>query len=204
MKTYKYVRRTRGDGNCFYRAFGFGYLERNMNNEKELDRFRNLASDLKDKLVKLGYFDFTVEDVRDVVLEVIDNVRKGGTEQSLIESFCSGPHSDYFVAYLRLFTSAYLQMNSEFFENFIEGGKTVKEFCSSEVEPMTRESDNIHIIALAKAAAVPLRVIYMDRSQPSTLTTHNFAASDEENSDHFAPMITMLYRPGHYDLLYAH
>ena len=30
-----------------------------------------------------------------------------------------------------LFTSAYLQMNREFFENFIEDYKTVKQFCNS-------------------------------------------------------------------------
>jgi hypothetical protein len=35
------------------------------------------------------------------VIEIIDNVRKGGNEISLMESFCSPPHSDYFVAYLR-------------------------------------------------------------------------------------------------------
>jgi ubiquitin thioesterase protein OTUB1 len=67
---------------------------------------------------------------------------------------------------------------------------------------MTRESDNIHIIALTKAAVVPLRVIYMDRSQQSSLTIHDFAATDEEINETFQPMITMLYRPGHYDLLY--
>ena len=71
-----------------------------------------------------------------------------------------------------------------------------------EVEPMARESDNIHIIALTKAAVVPLRVIYMDRSQQSSLTIHDFAATDEEINGKFEPMITMLYRPGHYDLLY--
>ncbi len=69
---------------------------------------------------------------------------------------------------------------------------------------MARESDNIHIIALAKAAAVPLRVIYMDRSEQCSLTTHDFTATDEENTSTFKPMITMLYRPGHYDLLYEH
>ncbi|CAF3474568.1 unnamed protein product [Rotaria sp. Silwood1] len=95
-------------------------------------------------------------------------------------------------------------MNSTFFENFIEDGKTVKQFCSTEVEPMARESDNIHIIALAKAAAVPLRVIYMDRSEHSLLTTHDFSATDDDNKSTFKPMITMLYRPGHYDLLYEH
>lgn len=67
IKKYKYIRRTRGDGNCFYRAFGFGFLEANLHQSKELDRFRQLTYDLKDKLVQLGYLDFTVEDVRDVV-----------------------------------------------------------------------------------------------------------------------------------------
>jgi ubiquitin thioesterase protein OTUB1 len=67
---------------------------------------------------------------------------------------------------------------------------------------MARESDNIHIIALTKAAIVPLRVIYMDRSQQSSLTIHDFAGTDEETNETFQPMITMLYRPGHYDLLY--
>ncbi|CAF1389272.1 unnamed protein product [Rotaria magnacalcarata] len=202
MKKYQYIRRTRGDGNCFYRAFAFGYLEKNLVNKKELERFRQLTYDLKDQLVKLGYQDFTLEDVRGVVIEIIDNISKEGTEQCLIESFCSPSYSNYFVAYLRLFASGYLQMNREFFENFIEDGKSIKEFCCTEVEPMERESDNIHIIALTKAAVVPLRVIYMDRSQQSSLTIHDFAGTDEETNESFEPMITMLYRPGHYDLLY--
>jgi len=101
MKKYKYIRRTRGDGNCFYRAFAFGYLEKNLNNQKELERFRQLAYDLKDQLVKLGYQEFTLEDVRDVVIEIIDNTRKEGNEKGLIENFCSASYSDYFVAYLR-------------------------------------------------------------------------------------------------------
>ena len=67
IKKYKSIRRTRGDGNCFYRAFGFGFLEENLRQAKELERFRQLTYDLKDKLVQLGYLDFTVEDVRDVV-----------------------------------------------------------------------------------------------------------------------------------------
>ena len=101
MKTYKYIRRTRGDGNCFYRAFAFGYLEKNLNNKKELERFRQLTYDLKDQLVTLGYPEFTLEDLRDVVIEIIDNALRDGNEQNLIENFCAASYSDYFVAYLR-------------------------------------------------------------------------------------------------------
>ncbi|CAF1540439.1 unnamed protein product, partial [Didymodactylos carnosus] len=130
MKKYKYIRKTRGDGNCFYRAFGFGYLEQNLKNELELDRFRKLVADLKDKLVQLGYQEFTVEDVRDVVLETIDKICQGGDIPNLMKIFCTQEYSDYFVAYLRLFTSAYLQMNAEFFQSFLdEPSKTIKEFC---------------------------------------------------------------------------
>ncbi|CAF1393187.1 unnamed protein product [Rotaria sordida] len=67
---------------------------------------------------------------------------------------------------------------------------------------MARESDNIHIIALTKAAVVPLRIIYMDRNQQSSLTIHDFTATDDEMKETFKPMITMLYRSGPYDLLY--
>jgi ubiquitin thioesterase protein OTUB1 len=80
----------------------------------------------------------------------------------------------------------------------------ILDFLLKEVEPMGLESDNIHIIALAKAAGIPLRVVYMDRSEQSSLTTHDFSATDDDNPNTFQPMITMLYRPGHYDLLYEH
>ncbi|CAF1506380.1 unnamed protein product, partial [Rotaria sordida] len=81
-KTYKYIRRIRSDGN-------------------EFERFRQLTYDLKDQLIKLDYLDFTVEDVRDVVIEMIDNISKEGNEQSLIKNFRLPSNSDYFVAYLQ-------------------------------------------------------------------------------------------------------
>ncbi|CAF4168497.1 unnamed protein product, partial [Rotaria sordida] len=47
----------------------------------KFERFRQLTYDLKDQLIKLDYLDFTVEDVRDVVIEMIDNISKEGNEQ---------------------------------------------------------------------------------------------------------------------------
>ena len=38
--------------------------------------------------------------------------------------------SDYVVCYLRILTSGHLQSNADFFQAFIEGGRTVKEYCS--------------------------------------------------------------------------
>lgn len=61
---------------------------------------------------------------------------------------------------------------------------------------MTRESDHIHITALTSALGVPIRVEYMDRGGDDATTAHCFP---EESS----PKFTLLYRPGHYDILYC-
>lgn len=37
-KKYSYIRKTRPDGNCFYRAFGFAHLESLLDDSKELQK----------------------------------------------------------------------------------------------------------------------------------------------------------------------
>lgn len=48
----------------------------------------------------------------------------------LFQTFQDEGISNYIVVYLRLLTSAQLQKKADFFENFIEGGRTVQEFRS--------------------------------------------------------------------------
>ena len=64
-----------------------------------------------------------------------------------------------------------------------------------EVEPMCKESDHIHIIALTAALNVNIRVEYMDRGEGGKVTAHDFPEGSQAK-------LCMLYRPGHYDLLY--
>lgn len=64
---YTYMRRTRPDGNCFFRAFSYAYLERLINNREEYEKFKDLAQKSKDSLVALGFPIFTVEDFHDTV-----------------------------------------------------------------------------------------------------------------------------------------
>lgn len=86
------------------------------------------------------------------------------------------------------------------------------QFCKSSVEPMGEESDHVHITALSDALGVPIRVVYLDRSSCDTggvsVNHHDFipygalqtAASG--STEAISPFITLLYRPGHYDILY--
>lgn len=66
-KEYELMRRTRPDGNCFFRAFAFAYFESLLNDSIELDRFSQVATKTKDDLIKLGVLAFTVEDFHDNV-----------------------------------------------------------------------------------------------------------------------------------------
>lgn len=193
---YSHVRKTRGDGNCFYRAFGFAYLEELIGNQLEYDRFKTLASQSKDELVSLGFPSFTIEDFHQVFMEAIESVGKNQSVEELLKTFQDEGISNYIVVYLRLLTSAQLEKKADFFENFIEGGRTVQEFRSQEVEPMAKESDQIHIIALTDALGVCVRVVYMDRGGNQSVNHHDFP------EDGSRPLVNLLYRPGHYDILY--
>lgn len=68
---YSYIRRTRPDGNCFFRAFSYAYLEKLIGNKEEYDKFRELALKSKDSLVALGFPQFTVEDFHDTVSKIL-------------------------------------------------------------------------------------------------------------------------------------
>jgi ubiquitin thioesterase protein OTUB1 len=81
---------------------------------------------------------------------------------------------------------------------------------------MGEESDHVHIIALSDALGVPIRVMYLDRSSCDTgnlsVNHHDFIPSTNASEGGDAamtsapatekPYITLLYRPGHYDILY--
>uniref|UniRef100_A0A5B7B370 Putative ubiquitin thioesterase otubain-like n=1 Tax=Davidia involucrata TaxID=16924 RepID=A0A5B7B370_DAVIN len=175
------IRRTRGDGNCFFRSFMFSYL---------------------------------------LFLEQLECVLQGNkasiSHDELLQRSRDQSVSDYVVMFFRFVTSGEVRKRSEFFEPFILGltNATVEQFCKSSVEPMGEESDHVHITALSDALGVPIRVVYLDRSSCDTggisVNHHDFipATGDLPNatgsggSETIKPFITLLYRPGHYDILY--
>ena len=63
---------------------------------------------------------------------------------------------------------------------------------------MYRESDHMHAIALGSALNVGIRVVYLDRGEASTSPPEH----DFPEIEHGCPSVYLLYRPGHYDILY--
>jgi len=127
----------------------------------------------------------------------VDKVGGSITVDELLNIF-NGQNSDYIVVYMKLLTSGHLQKNAEFFTSFVEGDRSIKEFCHQEVEPMYKESDHIHIIALTSALNVGVRIQYMDRGDGGKVNNHDFPEGTMPVKVH------LLYRPGHYDILYSY
>ncbi|KAL2341977.1 hypothetical protein Fmac_009917 [Flemingia macrophylla] len=217
---YNAIRRTRGDGNCFFRCFMFSYLEHIMEcqDQAEIDRIKANVEKSRKALQTLGYAELTFEDFFALFLDQLECVIQGKetsiSHEELVLRSRDQSMSDYMVMFFRFVTSAEIQMRKEFFEPFILGlsNTTVEQFCQSSVEPMGEESDHVHITALSDALGIPIRVVYLDRSSCDTggvsVNHHDFMpmAGDLPNascsSEKNIPFITLLYRPGHYDILY--
>lgn len=71
---YSHFRRTRPDGNCFFRAVAFRFFEIILENPDELARFRAAVSPTKDEMVALGMPSFTVEDFYENFMDTLDRL----------------------------------------------------------------------------------------------------------------------------------
>ena len=100
----------------------------------------------------------------------------------------------------------------------------VPTYCAREIDPMGKECSMVGVLALAEAFQITVEIEYMDgkeldiknnnNNNSNTLIKHSFGgrlhkeggkdgASDGGNDELSSALcITLLYRPGHYDILY--
>jgi len=205
---YGHLRRTRPDGNCFYRALGFRFFEVLREDHGERARLRKVVEASKKVMNDLGFPSFTTDDFRDTFLDQVDAACAADfSEQQLVDLWRDSGTSDYMVVFLRLLTSAHLQEKSDFYQPFMEDGQTVKDFCAVNVEPMYVECDNLQVQALCRALGLPVRVMYLDRGEAGEASAHDFGLQEDEGQQgekkaKLEPKVHVLYRPGHYDVLY--
>lgn len=196
---YRMLRKTRGDGNCFFRAFSFGLVEAiwSLTKEKRTQHIAMLEANITKLLEDAGFDRVAYEDFYS---ELFVTLREDGTADYLATEWESAPHRSHsLVVLLRLVASAYLRAHTAEYEPFLwelETGMTT--YCQRFVECLGVESDQIHIIVLGKALGVDVRVAYLDGGE-GPLNTLYFKADDAEEAE---ICVNVLYRPGHYDLLY--
>lgn len=120
-QSYSSFRRVRRDGNCFFRSFIFSYVESLLNtrNLTERDRMKAHLVACKDKMIKAGFQELVFEDALGILQERIDQIGRELTlpEWELVMS--DDNLSSYIIMFLRLLTSAEIQLRHELFEPYI-------------------------------------------------------------------------------------
>lgn len=209
---YSTMRKVRGDGNCFYRSFLFAYLEGLRKNGEteftinELKRFREIIVNSKEYLIALGYEEFTFESFYDVLIELLDELFTI-TLDDLLNKFQENGESNYYTWFMRLLTSLSMKQKPDDYLPFIlDAGIDLDEFCRLEVEPMDKECDQVQISALSTLLGIIINIEYLDgKSFDATKGLSLITSGDGGNDDlHLKSLKTihLLYRPGHYDILY--
>ncbi len=206
------IRRIRGDGNCFYRAFLFAYLDmllvglsdedKKASAGEELERFKGVISNSLQDLVSVGYSEFAVETFYDLLTELLEQMPTM-TRAALLEEFQEGGNGDHITWYMRALTAGYMKSHPDDYIPFIfaEGiYADISTFCAREVEPMGKECEQVQITALTQYLQVGVHITYVSGREGEPPVTHRMPEEDGVARD-FA--VTLLYRPGHYDLLYA-
>uniref|UniRef100_A0A7S0VJI6 ubiquitinyl hydrolase 1 n=1 Tax=Polytomella parva TaxID=51329 RepID=A0A7S0VJI6_9CHLO len=220
---YNTFRRVQSDGNCFYRAFIYGYLEQLISTRDEIECERMLACLLSkfDVLCAQGFDSLVFEETLDALMNYIKRIASfpsssfsatpcsnddalNADELQLAFRDSSTSFDLMVIMLLRLITSCEIQSKEDFFLPFILGmsnSLSCSSFCRSHVEPMNEESDHIHIVALSNSLGVPLRVVYLDAGDSIVgAAEHDFIPVNWDPES--PPRVVLLYRPGHYDILY--
>ncbi|KAI0045182.1 cysteine proteinase [Auriscalpium vulgare] len=209
---YQGIRRTRGDGDCFYRSLAFAYIERILASPDRSFAVVQAISTLEAALPMLdaaGYQKMVYEDFYQVLLSLIRRIDEPDmhgqrlTPEVLLEAFQDAEVSNYIVVFLRLLTSAQIRADPDSYAPFLfhpEIGEqmTVHDFCVMFVEAIGKEADHVQVTSLSRALKINVSVAYLDgRSSDGRVDFvqfHNSLNEDEE-------ALALLYRPGHYDLL---
>ncbi|KAK3217291.1 hypothetical protein GRF29_1g2599657 [Pseudopithomyces chartarum] len=205
---YAFFRTCRGDGHCGWRAIAFGYFEALLHvadvTKFEVEEARlssvnnllNLAGHSEDL-----YIDFA-DEAYELLRKLAGSLQVGNGAGLLLEAFNDYSVSMAIITYVKLLASAWIQSRADEYQNYIP--TDLKSYCSQNIEAANCEIDDVGVAALSnvllKPAGIGLEILYLDRSIGDEANVHEL--SSPANFNGLLPMIRLLYRPGHYDILY--
>ncbi|KAI5301958.1 hypothetical protein KEM56_001188 [Ascosphaera pollenicola] len=206
-KSHPTCRSIKGDGNCGWRAISFAYFElllrlgdvERVDAEKE--RFKSLCSILDQTGRQPHLYELFFDAVEDAFDKVKQAIVGGNTKDDSVieEPFNNQYNSDCIVTHFRLLTGSWLMTHPDVYEAFLP--IPLREYVNQTVDTVKTEIDEIGLQALLdgviKGSGFGVDILYLDRSEGQEATRHRNLEPKEGNLT-----ITLLYRPGHYDILY--
>ncbi|CEI63785.1 unnamed protein product [Fusarium venenatum] len=148
------------------------------------------------------------EEMLDHLREVAQNVSNPQYAHQLNHEKWNEPGtSDSMIYYLRLLVGTFIKNDPTTFEPFVTDGSGVAGYCAQQIDIPNREIEEIGVSALVqillKPAGFVLEVAMLDRSMGSEVNHYRWPEeANGQNEADLGPIIYLLYRPGHYDVLY--
>jgi len=198
---YKYIRKVRRDGNCFYRAFIyrlFEYICMKNNNKLYNDILKKIEG-IKELTGKNGYDWILVEDFYNVFYgefcSCFNSVNNNGVSvrDYMDNLFKDKDKGNYLIYFIRFCIAAYLKENRALYEVYIEGDFDT--WIRKEVEAIDNEADQIQIMACVNYFDIGVKIEYLNKLKNEVVKF----PEDKKDEDIF---IEVLFTPGHYDILY--
>ena len=166
---YKYIRKVRRDGNCFYRAFIYRLFEYIcMKNDNTLfnDILKKIEG-IKDLTAKNGYDWMIVEDFYTVFYgefcSCFNSVNNNGVSvrDYMDNLFKDKEKGNYLIYFMRFCVAAYLKDNRQLYEMYIEGDFDT--WIRKEVEAIDNEADQIQIMACVNYFEIGVKIEYLNK-----------------------------------------
>jgi ubiquitin thioesterase protein OTUB1 len=131
----------------------------------------------------------------------------GAAADILLQTFNDYGTAMAIITYFKLLASAWIQSNPNDYQPFLLDYPDLKTYCQHNIEASNCEIDHVAMNALTEAIVKPagfgLEVLYLDRSAGAEINTHRVDPTSPEGYPLAnAPTMRLLYRPGHYDILY--
>lgn len=206
VQGYSNVRLIRGDGNCYYRAVLYRLAELVLESPPSFGK-RLLATlkDSWDRLLALGYDADMLETFYDCIMDLFQRLLDNKLDAAALHAELNTEHStsDFGIWYLRVLVSGHLKQDPDRFLPFTNG-LSMDQFCQSQVEPVGKECEQVQVLALAEALHLPVHVLYLDGHAlvQGKVVQHSFGPPVVDSSSENNVSLHVLYRPGHYDILY--
>lgn len=204
--THPECRIMKGDGNCGWRAVAFGYFETlfalrdTLRIEAEIRRMKSLTTLLERVGLSDSIYEIFVDATEDVLNRTQAAIQNGVQDESfLVEAFNEGYCSDAIITHFRILTSAWMKLNPNRYQAFLP--VPLNQYCSSRIDPVKTEIDEVGLQALIdgviEGSGFGVEILYLDRSEGDVVTPHQLSSNSPNGAT-----IRLLYRPGHYDILY--
>lgn len=148
----------------------------------------------------------TIGLLRDLADQVEVDPQKA--EFILSERFNDNDVSNAIIYHFRLLASSWLKANPAIYEGFITDKNGVDAYSKNYIEPVNVEIEHLImcllIDVLLKPIGIAVEIVCLDRTPGPHANTHVFRQEEPigQPTNPGGPVIYLLFRPGHYDILY--